>query len=331
MNPVHGVSGGNPAVASLLRGRRSIGFSVRYWVSSVGIAQLSFVGRRIRAPANDSRGCRMTLLGKVFIAIVFVLSVVFFTVSAVVNATHIDWKQQADDYRQKADDATRKNKELTELLEEVKTELAIEQSARVSALASLQTQLDTAKAELSSKEAELAALQSAHTDLVQREAETQRELKARTDENELLRQQLVDARSDRDQMFQRLVAAKDEYNRLQGTFQSLREREAALASDYTKAKEKLDILGIKPDTLLEAPPAVNGQVLAVATNGMVEISLGRDDGIREGFTLEVHRNGQYLGRVKVRTVRDDKSIAEVLTSYQRGYIRQGDRVDARLY
>ncbi|RMF44844.1 MAG: hypothetical protein D6753_01480 [Planctomycetota bacterium] len=273
----------------------------------------------------------MTLLGKVFIAIVFVLSVVFFTVSAVVNATHIDWKQQADDYRQKADDATRKNQELTELLEEVKTELAIEQAARVSALASLQTQLDEAKSELSSKEAELAALQSAHTDLVQREAETQRELKARTDENELLRQQLVDARGDRDQMFQRLVAAKDEYNRLQGTFQTLRERESQLASDYTKAKEKLDILGIKPDTLLEAPPAVNGQVLAVATNGMVEISLGRDDGIREGFTLEVHRNGQYLGRVKVRTVRDDKSVAEVLTSYQRGYIREGDRVDARLY
>ncbi|GIX00035.1 MAG: hypothetical protein KatS3mg111_3367 [Pirellulaceae bacterium] len=273
----------------------------------------------------------MSLLGRVFIAIVFVLSIIFFTVSVMVNATHINWKEQADTFKQRADDATRKNGELTELLEEVKTELAIEQAARVSALAALQTQLDEAKAELSSKEAELIALQAAHTNLVQREAETQRELNNRTEENELLRQQLVDARANRDQLFQRLVAAKDEYNRLQGAYQSLREREQQLAADYTMAKEKLDILGIKPETQLEAPPPVNGTVLAVASDGLVEISLGRDDGIREGFTLEVHRDGQYLGRVKVRSVRDDKSVAEILTSYQRGYIRPGDRVDARLF
>ncbi len=180
------------------------------------------------------------------------------------------------------------------------------------------------------QEATLADLQSAHTALVQTEQATQLELKAKTADNELLRTQIKDARQDRNQIFQRLVAAKDEFNRLQGDLQTLVERERQLAMDYTAAKEKLDILGITPDTLLQTPD-VNGQVLAVATNGLVEISLGRDDGMREGFTLEVHRGGQYLGRLKVRTVRDDKSVAEILTGYQKGYIRAGDRVDSKLY
>jgi hypothetical protein len=76
---------------------------------------------------------------------------------------------------------------------------------------------------------------------------------------------------------------------------------------------------------------VNGQVTAVSTNGLVEVSLGRDDGMREGFTLEVHRNGQYLGRLLIKTVTDNKSVAEIMTGYQKGYVREGDRVDSKLF
>lgn len=272
----------------------------------------------------------MTLLGRIFTGLVFLLSVVFFTLAVAVNASHINQKERADTLAKQAADAQQKNTQLTTALEEMKTELAIEQHARTSALASLQTQLAQTQSELQMQEATLADLQSAHTSLVQTEQATQLELKARTEDNELLRQQFRDAKEDRNQIFQRLVAAKDEYNRLQGDLKTLTERERQLAMDYTSAKEKLDILDIGPDTPLESP-RVNGQVLAVASNGMVEVSLGRDDGMRAGFTLEVHRNGQYLGRLKVRRVEDDKSVAEILTSHQKGYIRAGDRIDSKLY
>lgn len=273
----------------------------------------------------------MTLLGKVFTGLIFLLAVIFFSFAVAVNASHINQKELADQYQQEAQDAQRKNTELSALLEVAKDELAIEQAARRSALASLQTQLEQKRNELQMQEATLADLQAAHTTLVQTEQATQQELKARTDDNEQLRKQIVDTTEDRNQLFQRLVDARDKLNRLRGTYQSLVEREQQLASDYTKAREQLSILGIEPDTSLEAPPAVNGEVLAVASNGLVEVSLGRDDGMREGFTLEVHRDGQYLGRLKVRTVRDDKSVAEILTGYQRGYIREGDRVDSKLF
>lgn len=273
----------------------------------------------------------MTLLGKVFTGLIFLLAVIFFSLSVAVNASHINWKTEATKQQAQAATSQQKNTELTALLEVAKNELAIEQAARRSALAALQTQLEQKKNELAMQESTLNQLTSAHTTLVQTEQATQQELKAKTDDNELLRKQLVEARENRNQMFQRLVDAKDQYNRLQGHFQALQERERQLASNYTQAKEKLDILGIKPSTLLEAPPAVNGEVLAVATNGLVEVSLGRDDGMREGFTLEVHRSGQYLGRVLVKRVEDDKSVAQILTSYQKGSIRQGDRVDSKLF
>lgn len=271
----------------------------------------------------------MTLLGKVFTGLVFLLSVIFFALSVAVNAQHINQKTLANTLKTQVTNLTTENNELKGIIQDTKTELAIEQAARRNALAALQSQLDDKQDELEKQETTLANLQSAHTSTVQTLEATQVDLKKQTSDNEDLRKKFVDAKLDRDQIFQRLVAAKDEYNRLQGAMQSLQKQQKLLASDYAAAKEKLDILGIGPNTLLTAP-AANGKVLAVATNGMVEVSLGRDDGMKAGFTLEAHRDGNYLGRLKIRTVRSDKSIAEILPDYHRGAILEGDRVDTQL-
>ena len=170
-----------------------------------------------------------------------------------------------------------------------------------------------------------------HTTLTSAEKTTTEQLSARTAENNQLREQIATTRENRNQLLQRLVAAKDEYNRLQGSYQTLQERAVQLRLENNLVAQKLQVLGVKPDTLLDAPPEVQGEVLDVASNGLVVVSLGRDDGIREGFTLEVHRSGQYLGKLKVKSVRDDKSVAEVLTGYQKGYIQAGDRVNSKLY
>lgn len=273
----------------------------------------------------------MTLLGKVFTGLVFLLSVIFFALSIAVNATHINQAKEAASNKQAAEKAQGEANQIRMQYENIKTELAIEQAARRSTLASLQDQLTTAQSERESAERDLRDLQSALTAANQTNLANANELDAKTKENELLRQKLVEARQDRDQMFQRLVTATDQTNRLQSDLQTLAMRERDLADDYTKLKERMDVLGIKPDTPLNAPPSVNGEVLAVDTGGLVEVSLGRDDGMREGFTLEVHRGQQYLGRLVVKTVRDDKSVARILDGYQRGYIRPGDRVDSKLF
>ncbi len=272
----------------------------------------------------------MTLLGKVFTGLIFLLSVIFFSLAVAVNASHINQKTLATTFQAQAKTAQQKNTELTGLLETTKDELAIEQLARRSALGALQTQLGDMKNDLQKKEKQLQDAQAALTQFTSTEKQTQTELQARTDDNELLRKQIVVAREDRNQLFQKLVGTTDQFIQLQGTHQSVLERESAVTSELSKARVILEKIDIRPETLLTAPD-VNGVVTAVSTTGLVEVSLGRDDGMREGFTLEAHRDGQYLGRLKVKTVADNKAVAEIMTGFQKGYIRAGDRVDSKLF
>ncbi len=274
----------------------------------------------------------MPLLGKVFIYMIFVLSIVFFTTSVLVNSTHINNKEAAEKASARAALAEEKNTQLGEQLLQLQNELAIERLARRSSLAALQSELTSLQADLEQKEKNFIQKTAQVTQLSQSEKVTTAELKARTAENDLLRKQIREAEDNISNILAKYVETKDAMNRLAGNYETLKSRAAQATDDYTAALSQLDILGIDERTPLVAPPAgVNGQVLAVASNGLVEVSLGRDDGMREGFTLEVTRGGQYLGRVRVTNVRDDKSVAEILTGFRRGAILQGDRVDSKLY
>ncbi len=132
----------------------------------------------------------MTFLGKMFTGIIFVLSVCFFVVSLLVLGTHIDNKDLADKSKKAADKANAEKNALQEKLEQLKREYAIEQMARRTALASLQTQVSQIANDLSDKEKELRDLQSAHTAIVADAKTTSETLKARSAENELLREQM---------------------------------------------------------------------------------------------------------------------------------------------
>ncbi len=277
----------------------------------------------------------MTLLGRIFTYLTLVLSIIFFSLAVGINASHRDYEKLVKDpntgLEAKLKVAEGKSAQLAKQLEDLRTELAVEQTARRSALATLQTQLEASDVELSSQEDQLTK-QLAELDIaVKNQATTQQELAAKNRENEELRNQIVRTREDRNQLYTRLVETIVSYNNLQGMYQALDQSRQRLASDFTSAKEKLDALGIKPNTQL-GPAPVNGEVLDVRGN-LVEVSIGKDDGLLEGFTLDVHRDGQYIAKLKViRAPATDgnKAVAEVLTGYQRGYIKVGDRVDSKL-
>ena len=80
---------------------------------------------------------------------------------------------------------------------------------------------------------------------------------------------------------------------------------------------------------IDVPPALRGKVLAVNQNDLLEVSLGSDDGLRAGNTLEVFRGSSYLGRVQVLTTQSDRAVAKVLPDYKKGVIQKGDDVATR--
>ncbi|MEM8912913.1 MAG: hypothetical protein AAGC97_14190, partial [Planctomycetota bacterium] len=63
---------------------------------------------------------------------------------------------------------------------------------------------------------------------------------------------------------------------------------------------------------------------------LVEVSIGYDDGLRQGHLLEVTRGGRYVTRLRVRNTNPDRAVAEILNDYSEGAIQEGDRVDTTI-
>ena len=49
------------------------------------------------------------------------------------------------------------------------------------------------------------------------------------------------------------------------------------------------------DPIIDIPPPLEGVVVKVGGNNLVEISVGADDGIRKGHKLDVSRGARYSG------------------------------------
>lgn len=285
----------------------------------------------------------MTLLGKIFTVLIFIMSVVFFAFSVVVYATHKNWKMTATNakpdekfglgLKEQVEQARTNNKQLRQELAALQNELAKERAARRQALAVLQSKLTQYMQQLVQKETELTTLQAANGAAVQELKATQDTMARLTDEVNVLRTKIRDAEVDRDTQFASVVALTDNLNQLQGVHSRLNERRDQLVVEVSRYKKQLDVRGIKVEDPVEnIVPKVNGEVTAVssADKGLVEISIGSDDGLRNDHQLDVFRNATYLGKIKVMRTSPDKSVAQIIKESQRGPIMKGDKVGSKL-
>lgn len=64
--------------------------------------------------------------------------------------------------------------------------------------------------------------------------------------------------------------------------------------------------------LVEATPLIEGRVTGVL-QGVVMISVGSDDGVRQGYEFTVFRDDKYLCKIRVDKVFQDEAAGEVVT------------------
>ncbi len=278
----------------------------------------------------------MTLLGKIFTLLVLLLSVAFFLVSLIANASHIDHKKKVATYQTQAKKLETTVDELKKLVEQLKTSLAQEQLSRKTALAALQTQLETARDQLAQANTELNGKAATLTIQTQKLSETIDRVAALNKQNDTLKTEIDKIITDRNNQRRNVVAITDKLNGLLSVESDLRAEMARLQSDVTlyqakseTAESALKTAGI---TLFEdVPPAdLKGEILEVSNSQRVVVSLGRDDGLREGHRLDVYRGGQYLGRIEIKSIRDDQAIGQILASFRKGYIQAGDKVASKI-
>lgn len=272
----------------------------------------------------------MTLVGKIFTMLILIMSIVFMAFSMMVFATHKNWKDTAGKLNTSLTTANTALKDAKEALERVKTDFAREQASRKAALAALQVRASRAEDAEAAKQNELATLAATHSKATATAEEAQRRMAILEDETKRLRDELRHAQQNTDKMFLTVVDLTDKLNQAESLRQNLEERNREATQQMSQMKMVLDRNGLAADSLVaHIPPKVDGVVLEVSDRDLLEISIGADDGLKIGHSLDVYRGNQYLGRIVIKKTNPDRAVGQVMKELQRGQIRRGDRVTTK--
>jgi hypothetical protein len=272
----------------------------------------------------------MTLVGKIFTMLILVMSIMFMAFAMMVFATHKNWKASATKLQADLASANTALKEAKDALEREKTDLAREQAARKAALATLQVRVTTAEQRLTAKEKELADLTAAHSQATEAAKVAQDRLAVLEKETGNLRNTLRTERQKLDKMFLSVVDLTDKLNQAESLRQNLEEVNKQAAQEMAKMKIVLDRNGLTPDSLVaHIPPKVEGVVLGVNDKDLVEISIGADDGLKPGHSLDVYSGNQYKGRITIKQTDPDRAVGQIIRGLQKGQIKRGDKVTTK--
>jgi chromosome segregation ATPase len=262
------------------------------------------------------------------------MSLVFMGLSMAVYATHKNWKT-ANDALKKTLDQTRADKEKLATtqnlhIEELDRETKAAQQQAIKLESELQTQTNTNK----QIQSELDTLKQNQRDQIAAVASTQALNQGLTSEVTELRGKVKDERQTRDRLFKQALDATEELHQANSEYENARERTGQLTKQVAGMTTVMREQGINPNTNPNAVvPTVEGVVSHIeqkAGGQLVEITIGADDGLKIGNTLEVFRGDKYLGRIDLIETSPDKSVGRVDRKFQQGYIQEGDRVATRI-
>jgi len=272
----------------------------------------------------------MNLIGKIFVLLIFVMSLVFMSFAVAVYGTHQNWKKAATAVEVKRKSAVADLQKAQEEKTALETEIQKERAAVRQSLGKLETEKNELQVERDALGKERDALMIKDKEAVAALYSAQQNLAKLTKEVEGLRGEIRDAQGQRDKHFSRVVELTDQIHQTQGELKRLEERRVQLAAQVAAQGQVLNAHGLSKDTPVDGlPPQVRGKVLAVNRDNMVEISLGSDDGLRPGHTLEVFRGSKYLGRMEVLQATSDRAVGKILPGFKKGAIQKDDDVATR--
>lgn len=279
----------------------------------------------------------MNWLGKVFVVLILIMSVVFMTLALMVYATHKNWK-----------DVIEGPNGLQKRLQEATAKLEQEKADHLRREEELKGEVDAEKQQVRKLETERVGLVERNT-AIQTELDQKRQderqniaVVATTQDNNkmlstevtALRQQIRTKEQDRDKLFKETLEATEKLHQVSGQYESAREMSEQLTKQVAGMKTVMDAKGVDPATDPSGVvPTVDGLVSQVRRSGgaqFVEVTIGSDDGLTTGTKLEVYRGDRYLGRLDVVSTSPDKSVGKVDRRFLQGQIQEGDRVATRI-
>ena len=284
----------------------------------------------------------MNTIGKIFVFALFIMSLVFMSFAVALYSTHTNWRDeimrtkdqvkqgQRIGWKAQLDEAQAERTKLSAEITRYQSEVAASEAARDQVVAKIQTALEEKNKDLEvlrkEKEAREHEREKAQAELAAARLELEAASKVVAD----LRAEVRTQQDKVDEQVDRAANLASELHEKESFLEIASERRAQLEKQVANARLLLQQSGLSIDSLpRDAVPTIDGVVTNVVDDS-IELSLGGDDGLQMGHELDVYRNDQYLGRVRVVSIKPDRAVAVVIREFARGVIQRGDKVATRL-
>jgi hypothetical protein len=108
---------------------------------------------------------------------------------------------------------------------------------------------------------------------------------------------------------------------------ALEDEKKILSRNVAELKNRINLILGPEDYIVELPAGTKGNVVAVDPKwNFVVLDLGADKNMLEGGVLMVHRDSKLVGKIRIREVMANRSVANVLPGWKLGDIEEGDQV-----
>ncbi len=282
----------------------------------------------------------MNAVGKMLVVLQLCLSLLFVCFAGATYSLHSHWQQAAVKAEARAASLQANlDDELADKEARIAESVTVAQAA-LEKRDIADTALRTARQEKQTVEGLLAETRQARDKAIAENERATAEAASRRAETLALRDETAALQK---RLAEQLGEIREQESRildLTGQVNAYQKSEGLLVSKVADLTDLLRIHRIDPDEVIEgdAPEAVekvDGYVMArrqsrSRTQEFVQITIGRDDKIREGMTLHVYRDGEFVCDIRIQKVTPDTSIGVVIPDTRRSITQEGDRVTTKL-
>lgn len=272
----------------------------------------------------------MNLMGKIFTLLIFFMSICFLVIALMVGASHRNWKQMATQKNDEARLATNRLQDAKSNTLEKEKQLSSERTGRAMQLGALESQNRAARENYISKEAQLRKESEISQQRLAELEQAQARIKAQDTEVADLRNANNKLVKDVANQFSIVNNLTNQMFELKNKIEQLTEQEGDLVAKLAKTNRVLKKNGLKPDDLTDhIVPKLDGVVMEVADGGLFKISLGTDDGLREGHVIDVYRTDRFVGKGTIIKAKTDISAVRIDPNFRLDRVREGDHVTSK--
>jgi len=271
----------------------------------------------------------MNLMGKIFTLLIFFMSITFLVLAVMVGASHRNWKEIAAANKDKATLAADRLEQSRSTSNGFRRKLNAEQVSRTDQFAQLYSAKAVAEKRLNERAVSHSNLETQNTNLTVQYDIANQLLKERDNTINDLKAANKFLTENVAEKTQSTVSLTTQVYDLEGQIQALEQSNQDLSSLVAQQARVMKGSGVAVTDLIDAIPKPLEGLVTRQGNGYIAVSLGTDDGLRVGHSLDVYRSDRYVGRATVTRTDHNTSAARLLPEYEQTLVREGDYVTTK--